>query len=298
MDVDMAAPGLERIVPRYATVDRVFSGIVFGEGPVWDARKGCLFWVEIVGDGIWKWTPGKGAEPLMKPAGHPDGMTIDREGRLVVAGWASRSVWRIEPDGSTTTLVTHYQGTKINTPNDIVVKSDGAIYWTDPSGAMSNPGMAGHGDDIQRYLDYHGVFRLSPDGSTVTLVVDDTTYPNGLCFSPDESVLYVNDSREGTIRAFDVNPDGTVSNARLFYKAVGKEPGNPDGMKCDAEGNVYVTGPGGIHVVDPRGNLLGRLKMPEHMTNFAWGDADWRTLYLTGLRAVWRVRLGIPGVPV
>jgi gluconolactonase len=296
MDTDMTTPGFERIVPKHARLDRIAYGLQFGEGPVWNARHGFLLWVDIVGDTIWKWLPGKGTEIFLRPSGKANGMTYDRQGRLVVAGWASRTVWRMEPDGSIVTLASHYQGKKINTPNDIVVKSDGATYWTDPPMAMYIPGMAG--DDVQRYLDFIGVFRLSPDGSTLMPVADDFINPNGLAFSPDESLLYINDTSRRHIRVFDVQPDGTLRNGRLFYEARGDEPGNPDGMKVDTEGNVYCTGPAGIHVTDPRGNLLGRMKLPGHVTNMAWGDADWRSLYITTRDSVYRVRLHVAGVSV
>lgn len=296
MDTDMEEPGFEKIVPKGVTLDRIAYGLLFGEGPVWNARQGCLLWVDIVGDTIWKWTPGQGAEVFLRPSGKANGMTYDRQGRLMVAGWASRSVWRMEQDGSIVTIASHYQGKKINTPNDIVVKSDGAVYWTDHSGAMYIPGMCG--DDVQRYLDFNGILRLSPDGSTVTCVVDDFERPNGLAFSPDESLLYINDTARRHIRVFDVQSDGTLTNGRLFYEAKGDEPGVPDGMKVDTKGNVYCTGPAGIHVIDPRGNLLGRMKTPESATNMAWGDVDWQSLYITGHSSVYRVRLNIPGVPV
>jgi gluconolactonase len=214
----------------------------------------------------------------------------------VVAGWASRTVWRMEPDGAIKTLASQYQGKKINTPNDIVVKSDGAIYWTDPTGALYIPGMAG--DDIQRYLDFIGVFRLAPDGTALMLVADDFENSNGLAFSPDESLLYINDTTRRHIRVFAVQRDGSLRNGRLFYDARGDEPGNPDGMKVDTAGNVYCTGPAGIHVIDPNGNLLGRMKIPGHVTNMAWGDADWRSFYITTRDSVYRVRLNVPGIPV
>jgi gluconolactonase len=296
MDVDMASPGLEQIVPKEASLDRIAYGLAFSEGPVWNARQECLLYVDIIGDTIWKWTPGIGSEIVLRPSFKADGMTYDRQGRLVVAGWASRTVWRMEHDGSIVTLASHYQGKKLNTPNDIVVKSDGAIYWTDPSGALYNLGMAG--DDVQRYLDFHGVFRLSPDGSTMALVIEDCVYPNGLAFSPDESLIYVNDTRLANIRVFDVLPDGSVSNPRLFYTLVGDESGVADGMKIDTLGNVYCTGPGGIQVIDPRGHLLGRLRIPGHTTNMAWGDADWRSLYVTTFDSVYRLKLNVPGIPV
>jgi gluconolactonase len=298
MDADMVSAGFERILPPGATLDQIAQGLDFGEGPVWNAKEGSLYWTDIAGDTIWKWTPGVGSQVFMSPTGKADGLTFDREGRLVVAGWSSRRVWRVERDGSTTTLASHYRGQKINTPNDIVVKSDGAIYWTDSVGGLYVPGFQYEEQDVQRYLDWQGVYRISPDGKEVTLLVDDSGIPNGLCFSPDESLLYVNDTDRYHIRVFDVQKDGTLANGRLFYSLVGKEPGHADGMKVDVEGNVYCSGPIGIHVISPEGRLLGRLKVPGIVTNMAWGEADWRTLFVTTHSAVQRVRLGIPGIPV
>ena len=296
MDTDMASPGFERIVPADATLDRIAYGLDFGEGPVWDARNGCFIWVDIVGDTIWKWTPGKGRELVLRPSGKANGTTFDRQGRLVVAGWGSRTIWRMEPDGSIKILASHYEGKKINTPNDIVVKSDGSIYWTDGAGGMFNLGMGG--EDVQRYLDFAGVFRLWPEDHSLTLVADDFMSPNGLCFSPDEKRLYINDTQRAHIRVFDVRDDGTLSGGRVFYELIGEERGHADGMKVDVEGNIYATGPAGIHVIDPAGKLLGRLKIPDDCTNLAWGDADWQSLFITTISAVFRVRLNIPGIPV
>jgi gluconolactonase len=293
MDVDMTAPSFARIASE-PPLDQVAHGIAFGEGPVWDRRRNKLFFVAIMGDTIWQWTPGVGKEVLIHPSGHANGMTLDREGRLVVAGWSQRTIWRVEPDGSLVTVASRYQGKKFNSPNDIVVRSDGTIYWTDPSGGLVIPGMVG--EDLQRQLDMHGVFCLTPSGE-VRLVIADCVYPNGLCFSPDEKILYVNDTRLGLIRAFDVTADG-VGPGRIFHRLAGNEPGVADGMKVDREGNVYCTGPGGIHVIDRAGSLIGRLRIPGHCTNLAWGDDDWRTLYVTTYHSVFRTRLNIPGVAV
>src|ERR1019366_10029018 len=210
--------------------DCIATGLSFGEGPVWDRRKGQLFWVDIIGSRIWKWKPGVGREVVIEPTGQANGMTFDRHGRLVVAGWSACTVWRVEHDGSITTLVTHYQGKKINTPNDIVTRSDGSIYWTDPPNGLIFPGMVPA--DAQQYIDVHGVYRLSPDGKEVSLVIGDHVYPNGIAFSPDESLLYVNNSMHVQhIRVFDVHADGSVGPGRLFHKMTGKEPGGADGMK-------------------------------------------------------------------
>ena len=295
MEFDMAAPGFERIAMRPAEVELIAQMGGFGEGPAWNRRTGEIYWVSIVGNTIWKFKRGVGLEVVMRPSFNANGMTFDREGRLVVAGWSWRRVWRREHDGSISTLCSHYQGKKINGPNDIVVKSDGSIYFTDPSGGLHLVEM--YGDDVQRYLDFHGVFRISPTGE-MNLIIEDCNYPNGLAFSPDESLLYVNDTRDFLIRVFDVQADGSVKNGRLFYKAVGTESGMPDGMKCDVEGNVYCTGPGGVHVISPAGKLLGRIRIPGHVTNFAFGDDDWRGLYMTTYTQLLHTRVGIPGVAV
>jgi gluconolactonase len=295
MDIDLATPGLERIVGSDPPLDTIAHGLYFGEGPVWDRRKQRLLWVDIIGDTIWQWKAGVGQEILIRPSHHANGMTFDREGRLNVAGWSARTIWRVEKDGSLVTIASHYQGKKFNSPNDIVVRSDGIVYWTDSAGGLVIPGMVG--EDLQRQLDVQAVFCVTPSGE-VKLVVEDTVYPNGLCFNLDESILYVNDTRLGLIRAFDVNPDGSTRNGRVFHKLAGNEPGVADGMKVDQEGNVYCTGPGGIHVMDRDGQLLGRLRIPGHSTNLAWGDHDWRSLYVTTYHCVFRTRLKIPGVPV
>ena len=297
MDIDLVAPELERIVDKNPPLDRIAYGMIFAEGPVWDRRNKQLFWVDIKGNRIWKWKPGVGREIVLEPTGHANGLTFDKEGRLVVAGWCARTIWRMEQDGSIVTLVSHYEGKKLNTPNDIVVRSDGSIYWTDSVTGLIIPGMVA--EDTQQYLDFHGVFRLSPDGKQVSLLIDDDVYPNGLAFSPDESLLYVNNSiHRQHIRVFDVRADGTVGPGRLFHKMTGSEPGGCDGMKVDVEGNVYCTGSGGVHVIDPSGRLLGRLRIPEHCTNMAWGDDDWRSLYTTTYHSVYRTRVKIPGVAV
>jgi gluconolactonase len=294
--VDMATPRLDAIVDAEAPLDQIAHGLKFGEGPLWDARQGRLLWVDIIGDTIWQWRPGVGSAVLIRPSRHANGLTLDREGRVVVAGWSARTIWRIEPDGSFVTLAAHYQGKKFNSPNDVVVRSDGTIYWTDTFGGLVIPGMTG--DDLQRYLDVQGVFCLRPGEREVRLVIDDCVYPNGLAFAPDESILYVNDTRQAHIRAFDVRADGSVGAGRLFHKLTGSEPGVADGLKVDRAGHVYCTGPGGIHVLDAGGALLGRLRIPGHTTNMGWGEPDWRTLFITTYTSVFRLRMRATGIAV
>jgi gluconolactonase len=295
LDIDRKAPGFDAIVGSDPPLDQIAHGITFGEGPVWDRRRNRFLFTDIIGDTIWQWRPGVGTEALVHPSSHANGMTFDQAGRLVVAGWSARTIWRVEDDGSFTTIASRYQAKKFNSPNDIVVRSDGSVYWTDSPGGLVIPGMVG--EDMQRHLDVQGVFCLTPSGD-VQLAIADCVYPNGLAFSKDESLLYVNDTRLGIIRAFDVNKDGSVGAGRLFHKLTGNESGVADGMKVDIQDNVYCTGPGGIHVMDKSATLLGRLLLPGHCTNLAWGNEDWRSLYVTTYHNVVRTRLNIPGVPV
>jgi gluconolactonase len=159
MDIDLATPEFAHVVAADAPLDIIAHGLLFGEGPVWDKRSGWLYWVDIIGSTIWKWKPGVGKEVVMKPSGHANGMTFDREGRLNVAGWCNRTIFRFEHDSSITTIASHFDGKKFNSPNDIVVKSDGSVWWTDSAGGLAIPGMVA--EDVQRYLDVMGVFRLS-----------------------------------------------------------------------------------------------------------------------------------------
>jgi gluconolactonase len=296
LDIDMTAPGYERLLFADAPLDLIAHDLSFGEGPLWSTREKAFYFVDIVGDTIFRWRPGKGREVFIRPSTKANGLTWDLQGRLLVAGWASRSIWRVEPDGSITTLASHYEGKKLNSPNDIVVKSDGSIYWTDSPGALFNVGMAG--EDVQQHLPVQGVYRLSADGKKLTLAIEDCVYPNGLAFSPDERVLYVNDSRQYLIRAFDVQTDGSVTNARIFHKLEGSEEGIADGMKVDSEGNVYCSGPGGIHVMDPAGKRIARIRIPGHVTNMGWGGDDWRSMYITTRSSVYRTQVKLAGVPV
>ena len=294
MEIDRIAPELDRIIDSNAPFDRVVHGIHFGEGPVWDKKNKRLVFVDIIGDTIWSWKPGVGKEVILNPSVKANGLALDLENRIVVAGWGGRTVWRFEKDGSLKTLASHYQGKKINSPNDIVVRNDGQIYFTDSPGGMLNVGMVGY--DLQKYLDIQGVYRIALDG-TLHLVTDDFVYPNGLCFSPDEKILYANGSRDKTVRAYDVQADDTLTNSRMFFDlSKDTRPGITDGMKVDTAGNVYTTGPGGIHIVSPQGKLLGRLLISEHCTNFCWGDDDWRSMYITSHESVFRTRIKIPGI--
>jgi gluconolactonase len=194
----------------------------------------------------------------------------------------------MDADGSITVIANHYHSRRLNRPNDVAVKSDGSIYFTDPMTF-----------NVDSELDFCGVYRVSPDLGSIHVLVRDFVLPNGLCFSPDERILYVNDSRRRHIRAFDLEDNGlpALASDRVFCQMSGDQPGNPDGMKCDVEGNVYCTGPGGIWIVDREGAHLGTI-LTGPSTNLAWGDADWSTLYYTTRHTLGRIRMRIAGIPV
>ena len=207
---------------------------------------------------------------------------------------ATSRVTRVEHDGSIKVIASHYQGKQLNSPNDIVVKSDGAIYFTDPmSGRSERYGVPRESD-----LGFAGVYRLEPESGELILLVDDFELPNGLCFSLDEKQLYINDTRRFHIRVFDVLDDGTITNGRIWAETTGEGIGVPDGMKFDSAGNLYSCGPGGIHVFDADATCLGRILIPEHTTNFIRGDTDYKSLYITAATSVYRLRMTIPGNPL
>jgi len=265
--------------------ERIATGFQFTEGPVWHP-DGYLLFSDIPAGRIYKWSPDGTLEVFRQPSGNSNGLTFDQQGRLIACEHGTRRVSRTEPDGRVVPLATHYQGKRLNSPNDVVVKSDGSIYFTDPPYGVQPE---------KRELSFQGVYRIAPDG-TLTLLADDFDRPNGLAFSPDESILYVDDTTQRHVRAFDVLPDGTLANGRIFAEMHSPATGGPDGMKLDVEGNLYVTGPGGTWLFDPEGNHLGTLVTPEKPANLAFGDTDRRTLYITARTSVYRVRTKLPGV--
>ena len=283
---------LRRIVPEGAKVERLATGFQFTEGPVWNFNGGYLLFSDIPASRILKFTPGEGISEFRMPSGKSNGLTFDRKGRLVACEHENRRVSVTEKDGAVTTVASHYNGKRLNSPNDVVVKTDGSIYFTDPPYGL-NPVFGSLGS---QELPFFGVYRWSPQGDELRLLVDDSV-PNGLAFSRDESLLYIVDTENSHIRAFNVDDDGNVANGRIFAEISG-EPLAPDGMKIDSEDNIYVTGKGGVWVLDPAGNRIGVIAVPELPANLAWGDEDWKTLYITARSSLYKIRLNIPGVPV
>jgi gluconolactonase len=295
--IEQQAPELERIISQSEPIQHLADG--FGgtlgpaEGPVWWKEGLYLLFSDIHNDKRMKYEPGKGVSVVQEPTNRANGLTRDLQGRLVACEHDSRRVTRQELDGSTTVIANSFQGRRLNRPNDVVVKSDGCIYFTDPWTSPAAP--------EQWDLTFSGVYRVTPDLGTMSLLIGDFIVPNGLAFSPDEKVLYINDSRRGHIRAFDLAPNGTLAKQtdRVFADLRGDEPGVPDGMKVDVEGNVYCGGAGGIWILDPKGKKLGRIVHgAPATTNLAFGGDDWRTLYFTSRNHLGCVNVKIPGLPV
>ena len=277
---------LQSILNSNSQVEKIAEGFKFTEGPLWHP-DGFLLFSDIPADTIYQWKPGEKARVFRRPSGNANGNTFDKQGRLISGEHGNRRVSRMGKNGKVVTLASKYQGKLLNSPNDLAVKSDGSIYFTDPPYGIKS-------EDEE--LGFYGVYRLAPDGK-LTLLVKDFVRPNGIAFSPDESKLYVNDSDQGHIRVFDVKPDGTLNNGRIFAEQKDKtREGVPDGMKVDIKGNVYSTGPGGVWVFSPTGELLGVIEVPEPPANLAWGGEDYKTLYMTARKSVYRIRLKVTGI--
>jgi len=283
-ELEAAAPAFWKLIDKDARVEKVADGFQFTEGPVWNPA-GFLLFSDIPANQIVKFVPGAAPTAFRTPSGNSNGLTYDRAGRLLACEHGNRRVTRQEADGSLTVLASSYDGKKLNSPNDIVVRSDGTIYFTDPPYGIR---------EEQKELPFQGVYKISPEGK-LTLLAQDFDRPNGIALSPDEKTLYVDDSARLHVRAFDVAPDGSISHGRILAELKSARQGVPDGMKVDRKGNLYVTGAGGVWVFDKRGKHLGTILMPELPANCGWGDADYRTLYLTARTGLYRIRLKIPG---
>ncbi len=319
LKVDRLDPEIDEIVPADAKLERIATGFTWTEGPIW--THGSLYFADIPSNSIRKWTPGagvsiflqpsgyKGSEPYGGPESGSNGMTLDARGRLTVAGHAQRDVYRFESlsaNGPITILADSYKGKRLNSPNDLVYRSDGSLYFTDPPYGLRTQ----KDTDPEKQLKVNGVYRLphvldrkpgaAPANSELQLVVSDLTRPNGIAFSPDEKYLYVDNSEPKKIwMRYRVQADGSLTEPKLLYDATSDpRPGAPDGMKIDEEGNIYSAGPGGVWIFSPEGKALGTIEMPERTSNLTWAGDDRKTLYITASSSVYRVRLKIAGDPV
>lgn len=284
-------PAFHRLIDEHAPVRQAGSGFIFTEGPIWHPAEHYLLFSDMPGD-VRRRLDKSGTREELRPSNKGNGMTYDADLNLLVCEHATSSVARFRPGGQREVLASHFEGRELNSPNDICMKSDGSVWFTDPwYGRMPHYGV-----ERPRQLGWQGVFRLRPGhslGSEPELVVDRYLFsmPNGLCFSPDERLLYINDTEQANIRVFDVGGDGKLANGRVFASGIrdSLKPGVPDGMKCDAEGNVWVTAPGGLWVYAPSGKLMGKVAIPELPANLHWGGEDWRTLYVCATTSVYAI---------
>lgn len=289
---DVKDARFEAIVACDVGPERLGSGFGFTEGPVWDAECAQLIFSDMKQDCMRSWSAEKGVAVYRQPSNKANGNAIDRQGRLLSCEHVTSRVVRQSPQGMLEVVASHFEGKELNSPNDIIVKQDGAIFFTDPTYGRIREDL---GLLRETELKFQGVYRISPDTGELTLLADDFEQPNGLCFSADEKFLFVNDTVRMHIRRFDILPHGSVSGGDLWAETVGDEPGVPDGMKIDVEGHLFCTGPGGIHVFDTAAHLLGIIRPPERPANFSWGGKDNCTLFVTASTSLYAFRTRLPG---
>lgn len=289
--IERLDPGLDRLIAPDAFIEKLASGFEWSEGPVWDRRGEALYFSDVPNNVVFKWQPGIGTREFLFPSGYANpekkdgkqgsnGLGLDSQGRLILCQHGDRQVARLDKNGRITTLAQYYNLRRFNSPNDLAIKSNGDIYFTDPPYGLSKLN-----DDPAKELKFNGVYRLTPKGEAI-LLVSDLTFPNGIAFSPDEKILYVavSDPKRAVVMAYDVQKDGAASNGRVFFDAtsmVSAKKGLPDGLKVDREGNVWTTGPGGVLVLSPQGKHLGTINTGEATANCAWGGKDGSVLYIT-----------------
>jgi gluconolactonase len=291
---------LSALIPDTACIEKLAGGFQFTEGPLWFSA-GHLWFSDVQGNVVRQWSP-DGVIEILRSGGYdgtdapadafigPNGMIAGEDGSVLLCQHGNRRIVRISADGSISTLVDRFEGKRLNSPNDLVYKSDGALYFTDPP-----YGLPGGDNDPAKEIPHNGVYRLA--NGRLELIVKDMTRPNGLAFSPDEKVLYVanSDEKRKVWMRYDVQPDGTVANGRIFADVTRiTENGLPDGMKLDVKGNIYATGPGGVWIFSPEGKHLGTIKPPETPANCNWGG-DGRSLYITARTGLYRIRLSVEG---
>ena len=280
--VQVKDPAFQGLFSSRAKLIQVATGFQFTEGPIWRSEQQCLLFSDIPGDQIWQLDTNQQVQILRQPSHHANGLTLDAQGRLIACEHGTRQVTRTEMDGTITVLARKFQDKLLNSPNDVVVKSDGSIYFTDPPYGIAPE---------QQEQPYQGVYRIDSQTGELTLAIADFQAPNGLVFSPDEQRLYISDSSEARqhVRVFDVKPDGSLTGGAVFCEMKVDRPGVPDGMTCDRQGNLFFTAAGGVWVFSATGKHLGTIRIPEIPTNCTWGGDHYRSLYITAGHSVYRI---------
>jgi gluconolactonase len=295
-------PAFDGLVPPSAKIEKIAGGFQFTEGPLW-RPEGVLWFSDVVGNVVRQWSPDGKVTDILRPGGAdhneappgsfigPNGMVADKDGAVLLCQHGNRRIVHIAHNRQIMILLDRWNGKKLNSPNDLVYKSDGALYFTDPP-----YGLVKQDQDPAKEIDFNGVYRFAV--GKLEPVIRDLARPNGIAFSPDEKYLYVSDSDENhkVWMRYDVQPDGSVKNGKVFFDVTAeKEDGLPDGMKVDSQGNLYCAGPGGIWVFSPDGKHLGTIKPGETPANCNWGDADRKTLYITARTGLYRIKLAVEG---
>ena len=298
-------PRFDKLVPPNVKIERIVSGRKWVEGPVWNRKEGYLLFSDIPTNSVIKWQEGKGASVFLKPSGYTgkapfegaepgsNGLAFDHDGRLILAEHGDRRIARLEKNGTQTTLVDRFEGKRINSPNDLVFRTNGDLYFTDPPF-----GLPKSFDDTRKETPFQGVYKYSKDGR-LALLTKDIKAPNGIAFSPDEKKLYISnaDPTNAVWMVYDVKADGTIDNGRILFNGTAwtkSKPGAPDGMKVDREGNIFGAGPGGVHVISPEGKHLGSIETGVPTGNVAWGE-DGSSLFITSNSNVFRLKLTTRG---
>jgi len=293
MELEVRHSGLRNVLEEDVRLERIATGFLFTEGPVWHPHGRHLTFSDVPGDAMHRWSEEEELRIFRQPSRKGNGNAYDGQGRLITCEHATSRVVREERDGSLVVLASHYEDQELNSPNDVVAARDGSIYFSDPVFGRREF----FGVPRPQQLSFQAVYRIAPEGRGAVPVADDFDQPNGLCLSDDETVLLVNDTPRRHIRRFEVGHDGALHGGGVWAEVQGDGEGVPDGLKMDSAGRVFCTGPGGIHVFDPEGLCLGVIRVPEKTANFAWGGEDLRTLFITASTSLYRLRLSTPGRP-
>ena len=291
LGIEAKSDAIYELVEQGSQVERLATGFTFTEGPIWHPKEQYLLFSDMPGDVRRKFTPDGTVVEVRNFSNKCNGMTYDADLNLLVCEHVTSSLVKESPDGTREIIAQEFEGEELNSPNDVCVHSSGAIYFSDPWYGR----MPGFGHPRERRLGFQGVYRIAPGGGDPELIVgrDEFEMPNGICFSPDETLFYINDTPGAYIKVYDAAPNGSISNGRMFFEGVGSgviEEGIPDGMKCDERGNIWVTGPGGIWVISAAGEHLGTILVPENTGNLTWGGEDWHTVYIPSSTSLYSIR--------